>query len=135
MSEIIPFVTVKNAVEAIEFYKYVFNAELQGEITWLKNIGGFEGPEYEGKVGHSTLKFGESRIFLNDWLEKYPYEFGEHIQLVYNFEDEKSLKEAFKKLSEEGKVVQELQEVFWGALFGTVKDKYNVTWQVYYGHK
>ena len=54
---------------------------------------------------------------------------------MYNFYKEDDLHKAFTKLAEDGKIVAPLQEVHWGALFGTVKDRYDVTWQLYYGHK
>ena len=60
---------------------------------------------------------------------------GDRIQMVLDMETEENLKTSFTKLAKEGKVVMELQEVFWGALFGTVKDKFGVTWQMYFGHK
>lgn len=133
MGELIPFITIKNCLEAIEFYKDVFDAELAQEITMLENVPGME--KYKGKVGHSTLKIGSSRIFLNDYIEDYPLEFGNHIQLVLDLHTEEKLRTAFDKLRKDGEIVQDLHEVFWGALFGTVKDKYGVTWQIYYGHK
>lgn len=132
---IIPFISVKNALSAIEYYKEVFNAEMNQEMTMLSSIPGFEGKEYEGKVGHSTLIIGGSTIFLNDLLEQYPRAVGENIQLVLDFETEDVLRTTFDLLASEGEIVEPLQEVHWGALFGTVKDKFGVIWQMYYGHK
>ncbi|MDC0558770.1 VOC family protein [Candidatus Izimaplasma bacterium] len=135
MGEMIPFITVDGALEAIEFYKDVFNATLQEGMTMLQNVPGYDKPQYAGKVGHSTLLIGSSRIFLNDSLEEQPIVRGDHIQLVLDLESEENLRNAFETLAKEGNIVQKLHEVFWGALFGTVKDKYGVTWQIYYGHK
>jgi PhnB protein len=133
MGEIITFITVDNCVEAIEFYKEVFHAFVVGEMTMLENIPGME--EHKGKVGHSTIQIGESRFFMNDALEEFPMTVGERIQLVLDMETEDELRTAFEKLVKEGELIVELQEVHWGALFGTVKDKFGVTWQLYYGHK
>lgn len=133
MGELIAFVTVDNCLEAIEFYKDVFGATLQNEITMLEDIPGME--KYKGKVGHATLQIGSSRFFINDSLVDYPIERGDQVQLVLDIESEEKLRIAFEKLVNGGKVVQELQEVHWGALFGAVKDKYGITWQIYYGHK
>lgn len=133
MAKLIPFLTVRNALEAIELYKEVFNAKIQGDITMLENIPGME--KHKNKVGHCSLKISESVIFVNDFIEEYPLEQGEHVQLVLDLESEEFLRTSFAKLAEEGKIVEELQEVFWGSLFGTVKDKYNITWQLYYGRK
>lgn len=132
---IIPFLSVNNALEAIEYYKKVFKAEMNQKMTMLKEIPGFEAPEYEDKVGHSTLIIGGSTLFVNDLLEKYPKTIGDNIQFVLDYETEEELRSVFNEVAKEGKIIEELQEVHWGALFGTVLDKYGVTWQMYYGHK
>jgi len=133
MGELITFITVDNCLEAIEVYKEVFGAELQGDITMLEDVTGME--KHKGKVGHSTLKIGSNRVFINDALDDQPLIKGDRIQLVLDLETEDNLRTAFDKLKIDGNVVQELEEVFWGALFGTVKDKFGVTWQLYFGHK
>lgn len=133
MGELIAFVTVDNCLEAIEYYKDVFGAKLQNGMTMLEDIPGME--KHIGKVGHATLEIGSSRIFINDSLVDYPITIGDNIQLVLDMDTEENLKNAYKKLMNGGKVTQELQEVHWGALFGVVKDKFGVTWQIYYGHK
>ena len=132
---IIPFVSVHNAFDAIEFYKDVLKAELNQKMTMLNEIKGYEGEEYSGKVGHSTLVIQGSTLFLNDIIEQNPLKQGDNIQFVLNYETEEELREVFGKIAEEGEIVSDLQEVFWGALFGTVRDKFGITWQMYYGHK
>lgn len=133
--EIITFITVKGALEAREFYKEVFGAKQVGEITFLTQFDEFKDEKYKDMVGHMTLEIGKSRIFVNDEIEEQPMTKGEIVQLVVNFETEEALKKAFHLMAEEGEIISELQEVFWGALFGTVKDKYGIYWQIYYGHK
>lgn len=49
---IIPFVSVNNTGEAIEFYKDVFNTEMNKEITYLSDIPGYDSDEFKGKIGH-----------------------------------------------------------------------------------
>jgi PhnB protein len=132
---IIPFVSVNNALEAIEYYKEVLKAKQNQEMTMLKDIPGFEDEKFKNKVGHATLIIQESTLFINDLLEEYPRIVGENIQFVLNYETEQELRDVFETIANEGEVVEELQEVFWGALFGTVKDKFGIIWQMYYGHK
>lgn len=133
MGELIPFITVENCLEAIEFYKEVFGAKLQDGMTMLENVPGMA--KHKGKVGHATLWIGENRFFINDALDDYPLKAGDRIQFVLDLETEEVLRNTFDMLQREGEIISELQEVFWGALFGTVKDKFGVTWQIYYGHK
>lgn len=135
MSNIIPFITIKNCLEAIEYYKEIFCATIDGEITMMNNIKGYEDEKYKGIVGHATLLIGDSKLFLNDYVDETKHEAGNNIQFVFNFEDEKTLKAKFYEISKEGEIIWDLEEVFWGALFGTVKDKYGIYWQLYYGHK
>ncbi|QMS85361.1 VOC family protein [Candidatus Xianfuyuplasma coldseepsis] len=135
MGQIIPFVTVDNAMDAIAFYKDVFGAEIQGDITMLEDVPGMDKSTYKGKVGHCTLKIHDSTLFINDAIDEVMLTPGDRIQFVLELPDEKTLRTTFENLSLSGKVVSELQEVFWGALFGTVKDQFNITWQIYYGHK
>lgn len=40
-------------------------------------------------------------------------------------------KQLFGKLSAGGKIEVELQEMFWGAYFGSCKDKFGVQWMFY----
>jgi PhnB protein len=129
MSQMIPFITVDDCQAAITFYEKVFQAKLVGEITFLENVPGME--QYSGKIGHSTLQIGDTTFFMNDSLEDYPLDQGDRIQFVLDLPSEDQLRNVFDMLQREGTIITELQEVFWGALFGTVKDKYGVTWQIY----
>ena len=51
-----------------------------------------------------------------------------HINLEPDTRDE--TKRIFDKLSEEGHVSMPLQDMFWGAYFGSFTDKYGVNWMV-----
>lgn len=133
--ELISYVSVKGANAAFELYKDVFGAEIVGDVTTLDMIDGFTDLKHKGLVGHMTIQIGTSRFFIKDYLEDYPHVEGDHIQFVANFETEAELKSAFAKLSKDGTIIHELQEVFWGALFGSVKDEFGITWQIYTGHK
>lgn len=50
-----PYLTVKGAAKAIEFYKQAFGAK---EI--------FRMPQPDGKIGHAEIQIGDSRIMLAD---------------------------------------------------------------------
>lgn len=135
MTNVIPFVTIKNCLEAIDFYKEVFNASVSGEITMLNQIEGYKDKKFDNMVGHATLVIGETTLFLGDDIKDGSVKQGNNIQFVLNLEDEESLRSKFYKIAEQGELIEDLHEVFWGALFGTVKDKYGIYWQLYYGHK
>lgn len=132
---IIPFISVNKAYEAIEYYKEVFNAHLAQEVTMLNHIPGFEDPIYKGKVSHATLVISGSTIFINDIVDKKSKTIGDNIQLVLDFETEEAIRNIFSLISSEGEVIEALHEAHWARMFGTVKDKFGIVWQMYYGHK
>lgn len=129
--KIIPFITVHGATDALALYQEVFRAKEVGNRTMLSSIEGFENPKFEDKVGHMTVQVGDSTFYMNDFLYEYPVDFGNHVQFVVELEDETRLRTAFFKLADGGEIISEIRPVFWGALFGTVKDRFGVTWQVY----
>ena len=52
---ITPYLAVRDAARAIEFYKKVFGATVSMRIS-----------EASGRIGHASLKFGNSEVFLSD---------------------------------------------------------------------
>lgn len=129
MSQVTPYLTVYNALDAIEFYKEVFHAEVHGEIDMLSNYDGYK--ELTDKVAHCALKIFDTLIFIGDNIEEEPLAVGDHIQMVVQFEDEDHLKNAYDTLSEDGHVFSELQEVPWGKIGATVRDSFHVTWMMF----
>lgn len=55
-----------------------------------------------------------------------------NVSLSLNFTDSGSIQAAFAALSEGGTVIMPLQDTFWGATFGMLKDKYGIKWMVNY---
>jgi PhnB protein len=129
MSQVTPYLTVYNAMDAIDFYKEVFHAEVHGEIDMLSNYDGYK--ELTDKVAHCALKIFDTLIFIGDNIEKEPLAVGDHIQMVVQFEDEEHLKKAYDTLSKEGHVFSELAEVPWGKIGATVRDSFHVTWMMF----
>ena len=52
---ITPYLAVRDAARAIEFYKKAFGAIVSLRIS-----------EASGRIGHASLKFGDSEVFLSD---------------------------------------------------------------------
>ena len=129
MSKVTPYLTLYNAMEAIDFYKEVFHGEVVGEIDMLNKFEGFE--NYPDHVAHCALRILDTIIFINDNLESDPLKEGDHIQLTVVMDSEEELRRAFELLKDNGLVFNEIQEVPWGKLGGTVRDKYHVTWMMF----
>jgi PhnB protein len=55
-----------------------------------------------------------------------------NIQLSIEIGEEGQIDDVFKRMSEGGTVTMELQDTFWGARFGMLKDKFGVSWMFNY---
>jgi PhnB protein len=66
---VMPYLIIKNAAKALDFYIKVFNAKEVGRLT-----------SPDGKIGHAELQIGSSRIMLADefpeWGNKSPETLG-----------------------------------------------------------
>ena len=116
-----------NCEEALAFYAGVFG----GEVTALNRYG--ESPMADqvppgaaNKVMHSNFKSPTLKFMASDNVHK--YEPSGNISLSLGTNDQDEAKRVFAKLSEGGNVEMPLANMFWGALFGTVTDKYGISW-------
>jgi PhnB protein len=117
-----PFLTVRNAERAIEFYKQAFGAQERGVA---------KGPD--GKVMHAEVKIGDSVIMLSD---EYP-EFGSlspqsiggspmglHIYI-------ENVDAAFDRAVKAGAQVEmPVADQFWGDRYGKLKDPFGHKWSI-----
>lgn len=132
MKELIPYLLVKNALECINFYRDVFDAEVSGELIMLDSITGKE--EHKNKLGHGTLKIGPNTVFVSDIIRD-DFKFGDQVHFVLEIETKEKLIEVFNKIKESGTVINELKEMAWCEVMGFVTDKFGITWSLFYGHR
>lgn len=118
-----PHLVVRNADQAIEFYKKAFGAELQGEIA--------RGPD--GKVMHALLRIGDSNLMLNDEMPEMgalsPLSSGGSSVTIHVYTP--NVDAAFERATKAGaKVTMPLADQFWGDRYGIVKDPYGHQWSL-----
>ncbi len=116
-----------NAEEALNFYKDVFN----GEIVMTSRYGDSPmpvGDDWKDKLLHARLKFGESMLYISDGPKDFKVTRGGDVQLSVDVPDENKIEEIFNKMAEGGQITMPLQDQFWGAKFGMLKDKYGIGW-------
>jgi PhnB protein len=117
-----PYLSVKGASEAIEFYRKAFGAE---ELYRLPMPGGV--------VGHAELQIGDSRIMLADEMPqgsaKSPRTLsGTTIGLLIYVPD---VDARFKRAVDAGaKVLRPVADQFYGDRSGTVEDPFGHTWTI-----
>ena len=115
----VPYLSLKNASAAIEFYKKAFGA---------KEVLRFED---QGRIPHAEIKIGNSSIFLAD--ESPDYGFlgpesmgGSPVRLHLDVEDVDAL--AKQAVSAGAKVVRPVADQFYGDRSGHFADPFGYTW-------
>jgi PhnB protein len=133
MEAIIPYLTFNGqAREAFAFYEKA----LGGQITHMQTFGDVN-PEAEAgdkdRVMHAILKAGQITLMTSDTrCTDHLVHAGEMISLSMNFTDEKSINETYEALAEGAEIVMPLQDTFWNARFGILKDRFGIQWMFNY---
>jgi uncharacterized glyoxalase superfamily protein PhnB len=119
---ITPYMTVRDAARAIEFYKQAFGATEKGVM---------KGPD--GKVMHAELVIGDSIFMLGDEMPEYgslsPLStggagMGLHIYL-------EDVDTAFDRAVKAGATVEmPVADMFWGDRYGKLADPFGHKWSI-----
>jgi len=115
-----PYLVVRDAAGAIDFYKQAFGAE---ELFRL------EGPP--GKIGHAEIKIGDSIIMLADEMEsgncRSPQSLGGTAVNILLYV--KDVDQVFNQAVAAGaEVAMPLADMFWGDRYGQVTDPFGHSW-------
>jgi len=117
-----PYLSVRGAAQAIEFYKKAFGA---------KEIMRMPGPD--GKLGHAEIKIGDSRVMLSDEYEAMAFLSPQsrggttvHIHLYV-----KDVDAAVARATAAGaKLTRPVQDQFYGDRTGSIEDPFGHLWHV-----
>ncbi len=127
------FFTGGNCEEALNFYKGVFNGEIEGLSRWKempKDAGGPPvTPETQNMVMHANFKSPGVSFMASDATPGKTYGEGS-ISLSLGTGDLAEAERVFKSLAEGGSVEMPLADMFWGAKFGMLTDKYGIDWMI-----
>jgi PhnB protein len=117
-----PYLAVKGAAAAIEFYKKAFGA---------KEIMRIPGPD--GCIGHAEIEIGGSRIMLSD--EYPPLDFrgptslgGSSVHVMLYVPDVDAT--AKRALGAGARLVRPVEDKFYGDRTGTLEDPFGHVWHV-----
>jgi uncharacterized glyoxalase superfamily protein PhnB/uncharacterized protein YndB with AHSA1/START domain len=125
--------------EAFNFYRSVFNTTFSGK--GIQRFGDF--PPQEGQpplsdadkklVLHVELAItGGHVIMATDAPESMGFTVtpGNNMHIQIEPDSKKETKRIFDALSAGGKITMPLQDMFWGAYYGSFTDKYGINWMV-----
>jgi len=117
-----PYLTVRNAPGAIEFYKQAFGATERGVM---------KGPD--GKVMHAELMIGDSIVMLAEEMPEYgalsPETTGGAGMGLHIYLD--GVDAAFERAVKAGAQVEmPVMDQFWGDRYGKLKDPFGHKWSI-----
>lgn len=119
---ITPFLTVRDAARAIEFYKQAFGAEERGVAR-----------DPDGKIMHAELKIGDSIIMLSDEYPDFgslsPQSIGGSGMGLHIYLD--GVDAAFDRALKAGAQVEmPVMDQFWGDRYGRLRDPFGHKWSI-----
>jgi PhnB protein len=119
---ITPFMTVRDAARAMEFYKQAFGAKERGVM---------KGPE--GKIMHAELVIGDSIIMLADEFPEFgslsPQSTGGSGTGLHIYIE--NVDSAFDRAVKAGATVEmPVADMFWGDRYGKLRDPFGHKWSI-----
>ena len=108
-----PFLVLKDAHRAIEFYKRAFGAEER-----------FRMPTPDGKVAHAELQIGDSVVMLSEAIQE-PVTSASMYLYVPNVDAV-----CQRAVAAGAEAVMPPTDMFWGDRFGRVVDPFGVRWGI-----
>ncbi len=120
--------------EAFNFYKSVFGGEFSAVHRMTEAPESSQLPENERNgIMHIALPINEhTTLMASDILPSCGHVLneGNNVQISLHPESREETERLFNGLSAEGNVDMPLEDTFWGAYFGSFKDKFGVRWMV-----
>ncbi len=112
-STVTPFLNVKGAAEAMDFYKKAFGAEERARAMGPNNT-----------IMHAEMKIGHSIVMISDAMMAPPTTSSLHLYV-------EDCDKWWKRATDAGmKVETPIQDMFWGDRYGVVSDKFGNRWAI-----
>ena len=117
-----PHLTVRNASEALEFYKNAFGAE----VLHVANMP-------DGRVMHASVRMGDSILMLNDEMPEHgalsPLSSGGSGVTLHIYTQ--NVDDAFARAVAAGATVKmPVADQFWGDRYGSLVDPFGYSWGI-----
>jgi PhnB protein len=115
-----------NTREAMTFYAKTLGGDLA--IQTYKEAGMVRPTDDPNRVIHARLSKGSTVIMASDTPPGMPVKRGDNVWVCVQCDDVPEVTRFFSAFSDGGTVLMPLQDMFWGARFGMLTDKYGIGW-------
>ena len=124
-----------NCRAAFEFYRSAFGGdfpELQTFRDGPPDMG--VGEEHLDRIMHVSLPIGPSVLMGSDSAPGFgpPTVVGTNFSITIHAGSRDEADRMFATLADSGSVAMPMQDMFWGAYFGSVTDRFGVNWQIHH---
>ena len=119
--------------EAVEFYAKVFKSSVNNLMTYGDTPPDPNYPLNEvdrDRIMYAGIPFGGMTVMFMDAPSGHPLTVGDNITPTISTDDKEEVTRLFNELKEGGEVFMELGQAFFSELYGMVKDKFGVIWQI-----
>jgi PhnB protein len=128
----------RNTEEAFNFYKTVFCTEFNGDIARFGGIPPQDGmppmaDADKNLVMHIELPIiGGHMLMGTDAPEScgFTVNKGNNVHIMIEPDSKSDADTVFAALAEGGTITMPLQDMFWGAYYGSCTDKYGIQWMI-----
>ena len=121
--------------EAFEFYRSCFGGEFTAMMTFRDGPEDMQVPEGSlDRVMHASLPVGSSVLMGSDVVPGFgpPTTFGNSVSVFVQAGSREEADRVFAGLSDGATILMPLDDAFWGGYFGSLRDRFGVTWQVHH---
>jgi PhnB protein len=117
-----PYLSIRGAAQAIEFYKKAFGA---AEVMRM--------PGPEGKLGHAEIRIGDSRIMLSDEYPQMAFmgpqtRGGSTVHIHLYVRDVDATTE--RAVAAGAKLIRPIEDKFYGDRTGSIEDPFGHVWHL-----
>jgi PhnB protein len=136
MAQISAYLTFNgNCREAMTFYKECFGGVLKFQTMDKLPLSEKMPEKMKNCILHSTLTKDSLILHGSDMVPQAGLVKGNSVSILVNCSTIQEARKIYQKLLAGGESGSDLQDTFWGALFGDVADKYGNHWLINHSEK
>lgn len=130
----VPYISFSgNCEEAVTFYQSVIGGKLSiikySDMPQSEDMPVSE--TWKDKIMHCSITFDDGNaIFFGDTWEGNTIQGGDYSTIHLVVEKAQDVYDFVEKLSAGGEVTMPANETFWGSVYGSLSDKYGISWGV-----